>query len=224
MINKNKDSKNSFWQSFSWLLSFGWLLVVNILITGILGGTFWYFFGTIRVYKNAEIGSIDNLRQFYQDFLSVFASIFTIIGYGLTIFQVWKLRTEQETAANTRAEMRYEIFKISTFRDIDRAKNILQDLLENIEKEDSFDKKVLGAYIDKLHTVSNILTEIDASKNVLDGSEVCKNCQNLIDTCIKSFTNVIKVKSIDEIDKITHKGEINSVIRELIKINSQIKN
>jgi flagellin-specific chaperone FliS len=218
MIDKNKESKKKIWQSF------GGLLILNVLITGILGGTFWYFFGTIRVYKNAEVGSIDNLRQFYQDFLSVFASIFTIIGYGLTIFQVWKLRTEQETAANTRAEMRYETFKISTFRDIDRAKNILQDLLENIEKEDSFDKKVLGAYIDKLHSVSNILTEIDASKNVLDGLEVCKNCQNLIDTCIKSFTNVIKVNSIDEIDKITHKGEINSVIRELIKINSQIKN
>lgn len=224
MIDKNKESKNSFWQNFSWLFSFGGLLFFNILITGILGYLFWYFFGTIRVYKNPKTGSVDNLRQFYQDFLSVFASIFTIIGYGLTIFQVWKLRTEQETAANTRAEIRDEIFKINTFRDIDRAKNILQGLLENIEKEDSFDKKVLGAYIDKLHTVNNILTEIDSNKNVLDGSEVCKSCQNLIDACIESFTNVMKATSIDEIDKITHKGEINSVIRELIKINSQIKN
>ena len=218
MADINNGDKNKNWQSF------GFLFVISIIVSVFLFIGFWYFFGTLRTQTNTKIGTVDNLRQYAQDMFSVAGSIFTVIGYFLTIFQVWKLRTEQETAAQTKAEMRHEIFKITTFRDIDKAKNILQGLLEDIEKEDNFDKKVLGAYIDKLHRVNNILTEIDANKRVLDGSEVCKNCQNLINNCITSFSNVIKVKNTDEFDKITHKGEINSVIQELIRINSQIKN
>jgi hypothetical protein len=214
MIDTNKGNKNSIWQSF------GLLFVLSIVISALLFFLFWYFLGTIRV----KTINVDNIRQYSQDMLSVAGSIFTVIGYFLTIFQLWKLRTEQETVAKTKAEIEQEIFKITTFRDIDKARNILQDLFGIIEKEDSFDKKVLSGYIDKLHTVNNILTEIDANKHAIDGSVVCKNCQELINSCITSFSNVIKERTIEEIDKITHKKDINSIIQELIRVNSQIRN
>ena len=224
MIDKNKDSKNSFWQSFGWLFSFGWLLILNILITGVLGGTFWYFFGTIRVDKNVDTGSIDNLRQFYQDFLSVFASIFTIIGYGLTIFQVWKLRTEQETVIDTRKEVTYKLFKSNTSESIGKAKNILKELHSKIERASNFTEEIVREYIDKLDEVKEILTNIDASKKAIDNFELCETCQALTDNCIASFSDTIREKKFDQIDKVASKGQINLLIQELIKINPQITN
>ena len=222
MIDKNKDSKNSFWQRFSWLFSFGGLLFLNILITGVLGGTFWYFFGTIRIYNNLKIGTVDNYRQYSQDFLSVFGSIFTIIGYGLTIYQIWKLRTEQEAMDTARKEAKFLSFMESTLESIGKAKNSLKELRSRIEKANSFTEDVVRGYIDELVEVKEILTKIDVNKKALDDSELCKSCHVFIDICIAYFSDTVTDKKTDQIDKVASKGQINALIQELIKIHPQL--
>jgi len=211
MLNNNNNSKNSFWQSF------GWLLILNILITGVLGGTFLNFFGTMRV-----TGSTDNLRQYFQDFLSVFASIFTIIGYGLTIFQVWKLRTEQEAMDTARKEAKFLSFMENTLESIGKAKNSLKELRSRIEKSNSFTEDVVRGYIDDLVEVKEILTKIDVNKKALDDSELCENCHVFIDICINYFSDTVTDKKTDQIDKVASKGQINALIQELIKIHPQL--
>jgi hypothetical protein len=218
MIDINRGSKSGFWQSF-------WgLLVINICITVILGYTFWYYFGTIRTVYNLKAGTIDNSRQYAQDFLSVFGSIFTVLGYVLTIFQVWKLRTEQETVDDTRKEVTNKLFRATTSESIGKAKNILKELHNKIERASSFTEEIVREYIDRLEEVKEILTNIDASKKALDDSELCENCQSLAGKCITSFSDTIKEKKFDQLDKVANKGRINLLIQELIKINPQITN
>lgn len=216
MIYKNKDNKNNSWQSF------GWLLFLNVLITGALGYIFWHYLGTIRIYENPKIGTTDNYRQYAQDFLSVFGSIFTVLGYALTIFQVWKLRTEQEAMDTARKEAKFLSFMENTLENIGKAKNSLKELRSRIEKSNSFTDDIVRGYIDELVEVKEILTKIDVNKKSLDNSELCKSCHVLLDICIDYFSDNVTDKKTDQIDKVASKGQINNLIQELIKIHPQL--
>lgn len=216
MADINNGDKNKNWQSF------GSLFLISIAVSILLFIGFWYFFGTLRTQTNTKIGTVDNFRQYAQDMFSVAGSIFTVIGYFLTIFQVWKLRTEQETVAATKQEAKYLSFMENTLENIGKAKNSLKELRSRIEKVNSITEEILRSYIDELVEVKEILTKIDVNKKALDNSELCKNCQNLIDICISSFSDSIIEKKTDQIDKVASKGQINAVIQELIKVNPQL--
>ena len=116
------------------------------------------------------------------------------------------------------------MFKSNTSESIGKAKNILKELHSKIERASNFTEEIVREYIDKLDEVKEILTNIDASKKAIDNFELCETCQALTDNCIASFSDTIREKKFDQIDKVASKGQINLLIQELIKINPQITN
>jgi len=187
-------------------VTFGWLFLINTIVSIALAFFFYWLFGKeIRLYGGPlEI-----------DFFNTVCGIFTIIGLAVAIFQLTDIRAEKQIQEDTRKQIYTANFKrdyLSTFQDTVKEIEELESLMNNAD----FNKTTFEAFLAKIDFITDCLHKIEIQQVAIQCGVIldCKNCLTLLERLSVDFREIIDTNAYQNFKKFRYIGMVGSLRRE----------
>ncbi len=160
----------------AWKSAIAWSLGI-LTISIVLSAIFWKWFG--NDYHLGETGLID------INFFATICNFFTVIGLGLTVFQVSKLRREEQVKIALQKDMQRSDVKNSSLIKCGSIRALLELLSNRIQDEINFSGKTILDYtymtnecIHIMKFIIRIQADLTGAR-IMDGSEALSLLEEL---------------------------------------------
>lgn len=159
------------------------------------------------------------------NFIGIFGTICTVIGYSITLYQLSKIRTEKEITETTKTKYQRSLFIRDSITKIEKYLEDLNSIRINISKSPNFTKEFLATNILILESIKLGLFSLkeDQKNSKFDKIFECEECLNCTDKLIVDLNE--DKNSTDESElpqKQQYSSRLLSLNEKLIELKSLI--
>lgn len=154
------------------------------------------------------------------DFFDTVCGLFTVIGLGIAIFQIAKLRSEKEIVLAVRGDY----FKKENIGRIEEAVKLTIELRDQVAGAE-YSRASLVAIIAKIDRIFDLLQKIE-NHQIMIGCEVivdCGNCLTLLVGVKEELRRIIDAKEYRQFRQNHYSGMVDQIKREVEKCEIELK-